>query len=451
MIIAKYFRIRSVSLCVFLMSTLGLTNAQNTNDANTKYVQGSRLAFRVAPGVAAAVLDYLPTNSPVRVLRELDSWCEVLPTGREQIGFVSCNFIANVPVTIEVVQRELGQKDLPVSRTLELLQKQFWIKPSVTHLMAYGNLLTTSTLSQERRQKEVVQETFVRPPRPEFEAMKRNLRNGWEAYPSTSFRFEGLESNARLKSFFPVISTSLFNNRDVHLLLGPYIGNYQGNRNQVFMAEKTHAGDFSEILSAAVPGKSKVLKFGTPAMGGYIEAYALSWDIYGAKVELPSGGVPYIGLVSDGKIIQGTIKSWSSIGVMPDAECDQIGNMLYLSSSVTAPVAKAGVLALVLNPAQFNISSAERIFFKTYKVTDSPDLWKKFRGALSGWTSDTIGFVSAFDLDTDNIADVLFVGEVLGSNNLSAGPALQRAFDAYVNVSGEWVRYGQFSAKECSS
>ena len=451
MIIAKYFRIRSVSLCVFLMSTLGLTNAQNTNDANTKYVQGSRLAFRVAPGVAAAVLDYLPTNSPVRVLRELDSWCEVLPTGREQIGFVSCNFIADVPVTIEVVRRALGQKDLPVNRRLELLQKQFWIKPSVTHLMAYGNLLSSSMLSEEHRRKEFVQNKVLRPPRPEFEAMKQKLRTGWEAYSGNSLEFEGLESKARLKSLLPVISTSLFNSRDVRLLLAPYIGNYQGNRNRVFMAEETHAGDLSEILSTVVPGKSRVLEFGAPVMEKYSDWYAGAWDVYGAKVELLSGGVPYIGLVSDGKIIQGTIKSWSSIGVMPDAECDQIGNMLYLSSSVTAPVAKAGVLALVLNPAQFNISSAERIFFKTYKVTDSPDLWKKFRGALSGWTSDTIGFVSAFDLDTDNIADVLFVGEVLGSNNLSAGPALQRAFDAYVNVSGEWVRYGQFSAKECSS
>ena len=433
------------------MSTLGLTNAQNTNDANTKYVQVSRLAFRVAPGVAAAVLDYLPTNSPVRVLRELDSWCEVLPTGREQIGFVSCNFIADVPVTIEVVRRELGQKDLPVNRRLELLQKQFWIKPSVTHLMAYGNLLTTSMLSQERRQREVVQEQFFRPPRPEFEAMKRKLRNGWEAYPSTSFHFEGLESNARLKIFFPVISTSLFTNRDVHLLLAPYIGGYQGNKNQVFMAEKTHPGDFSEILSAAVPGNSKVLKFGAATAGAYTGAYAAAWDVYGAKVDLPNGGVPYIGLGTDGKSILGVITSWSSIGVNPEAECDQIGDVLYLSGTVTEAVAKAGVFAFVLNPMQFNISSAKRIFFKTYKVTDRPALWRKFRGEMSGWTSDSIGFVSAFDLNTDDIADVLFVGAVVASNYLSAGPALQRAFDAYVNVSGEWVHYGKFRAKECAS
>lgn len=449
--IAKHFKIRAVLSCIFLMGTLGLTSAQSTTEANRKYVQVSRLAFRAAPVITAAVLDYLPTNSPVRVLRELDSWCEVLPTGREQPGFVSCNFIADVPVTIEVVKRELGQKNLAVNRTLELLQKQFWIKPSVMHLMAYGNLLSSSMLSKERGQKEVVQEQFFRPPRPEFEAMKRKLRDGWEAYPSNSFEIEGLKSNARLESFFPDISTSLFNNRDVHLLLAPYIGNYQGNRDQVFMAEKMHSGNFSDVLSAAVPGNSKVRKFGAPAAGAYTGAYAAAWDVYGAKVDLPNGGVTYIGLGTDGKIIQGVIKSWSSINAGSEAECDQIGDMLYLTSRVAKPVAKAGVLAFVLNPAQFNISSAKRILFKTYKVKDSPALWRKFRGEMLGWTADSIGFVSAFDLDSDNIADVLFVGAALRVNNLSAGPALQRAFDAYVNVSGEWVRYGQFTAMECIS
>ena len=451
MIIAKHFKIRAVLSCIFLMGTLGVASAQSTTEANTKYVQVSRLAFRAAPGITAAVLDYLPTNSPVRVLRELDSWCEVLPTGREQPGFVSCNFIADVPVTIEVVKRELGQKNLPVNRTLELLQKQFWIKPSVMHLMAYGNLLSSSMPSKERGQKEAVQEQFFRPPRPEFEAMKRKLRDGWEAYPSNSFEIDGLKSNARLKSFFPDISTSLFNNRDVHLLLAPYIGNYKGNRDQVFIAEKTHSGNLSEVLSAAVPGNSKVLKFGAPAAGAYTGAYAAAWDVYGAKVDLPNGGVPYIGLGTDGKIIQGVIKSWSSINALSEAECDQIGDMLYLTSRVAKPVAKAGVLALVLNPAQFNISSAKRILFKTYKVKDSPALWKEFRGEMSEWTSDSIGFVSTFDLNSDNIADVLFVGAALRGNNLSAGPALQRAFDAYINVSGEWVRYGQFTAMECTS
>ena len=451
MTVVKRFKIKMASLCIFLISISGLTKAENINEFNSRYVQGSRLAFRVAPAPAAAVLDYLPTNSRVQVLREQNGWCEVRPSGREQVGFISCNFIADIPMSIEVVQRELGQKYLSANRKLELLQKQFWIKPSVTHLLAYGELLSSSLLNEEHRRKEFVQQRVLRPMRPEFEAMKRKLRIGWEVSPSNSFAHGGLKPKARLKSLLPAISPSLFNNRDVHLLLAPSIGNYQGSRNRVFMAEHTHAGDFSEILSAAVPGKSRVLEFGAPALANYNDVYVGAWDVYGARVELPNGGVPYIGLVTDGKIIQGVIRSWSSIEVMPDAECDQIGNVLNLSGPIARSVAKAGVFAFVLNPAQFNISSAKRTFLKTYKVTDSVALWSKFRSTLSGWTSDTIGFVSAFDLDADNIADVLFVGEVLGSNNLSAGSALQRVFDAYINVSGEWVRYGQSSAKECHS
>ncbi len=448
---ANPFGVELGLFCIVLIGASVLARAESTNEPNTKYVQASRLAFRAAPGTVSATLDHLPTNSPVQVLREQDGWCEVRPSGRDRVGFVSCNYIADVMVSIEVVQGELGQKNISQTRKLELLQKQFWIKPSVAHLMAYGALLSSSLLTEDHQRKEFEQARILRPARPEFEAMKRKLRDGWEFTSRELPGFDGSEPKTGFKSLLPVISTSLFKSRDVRLLLSPYIGNYGGNRNRVFMAEDTHTGDFSEILGAAVPGKSRVLEFGAPVQAKYSDAYFGSWDVFGAKVELPNGGVPFIGLVSDGKSIQGVIRSWSSIGVMPDAECDQIGNVLELSDTVPEPITKAGVFAFVLNPAQFNISSAKRVFFKNYNVMDSVALWSEFRGALSEWTSDSVGFVSAFDLDADNIADVLFVGAVSGNNYLSAGPALQRAFDAYINVLGEWVRYGRFSALECAS
>lgn len=154
--------------------------------AETRHVHGSWVNLRGAAAADAPVLGRLTANTPVQLVREEGRFCQV-ETRAGQRGYVACNLLGAAPLRIE----EVGEPGHPAHSPL----RAFWVAPSVKRLLAAGEHVWMAALTEEQRKAERPEgeaaaamepgkpgPRLLRPPVPEFDAMKDLLKAGVVAH-----------------------------------------------------------------------------------------------------------------------------------------------------------------------------------------------------------------------------------------------------------------------------
>lgn len=157
-----------------------------TAAAETRHVHGSWVNLRGAAATDAPVLARLSANTAVQLLREEGRFCQV-ETGAGLRGYIACNLLGTAPLRIE----EVGEPGHPAHSPL----RAFWVAPSVKRLLAAGEHVWMAALTEEQRKAERPEgeaaaalepgkpgPRLLRPPVPEFDAMKELLKAGVVAH-----------------------------------------------------------------------------------------------------------------------------------------------------------------------------------------------------------------------------------------------------------------------------
>lgn len=435
-----------VSVAV-LVNIIGISNVVADNaqmspaSAEIRYVQASRVALRQSPMLGSEVLQYLSTNTLVVVNSTEGDWCSVSVQRPSRNGFVACRFLSQMQRNLLQIEDELVAQTSDPQKRLDLLQQKFWVSPSAQNLIAYGDALNT--------QKNTSGSSTIPSKRPEYEAMKEFLSNGWHP-KDFELPIDGLASKNNKKSIrlpkLPAISTSLFSDSFPCLLLGPYISFYNQERqtNVVFLSDAGQA-ERCAICSSSVE-QLRVINFGAPHVGSYTDQIYASWDVGGYTVQFDDG-MPFVGVMPDGSSFNGKALRASTEGVQQEAECDQIGEQIVLDAEVKRNIRKLGALFLLVEPSTVGVKSVKVLRSNYRQHVIKPDHAYVDEAYMADFNPQK--FSIAFDFNEDKIADLAVVGEELGQNDLSTGPNYKRRFTVYINTNGVWKMYSEFSPKVC--
>ncbi len=166
-----------------------LAGAAAAAAADTRHVQGSWVNVRGAAAPDAPVLARIAANTQVQLLREEGRYCEI-GFGAAQRGYVACNLLGTAPLRIE----DIGEPNLPSGQPNPAYAplRAFWVAPSLRRLLAAGEHVWMAALSEEQRRAERPGEgagqpdkpapRLLRPPVPEFDAMKALMQGGVVAH-----------------------------------------------------------------------------------------------------------------------------------------------------------------------------------------------------------------------------------------------------------------------------
>lgn len=163
-------------------------------DAATRWVHGSWVHVRAAATAGAPVRGQVTANTPVRLLRQQDSFCEIGGPGVPQ-GFLPCRLLGAQPLDLARIgtpYRPDGGPNPDYSAP-----RAFWVAPSVSRLTEAGEHFWQTLLSADQRRLERLQDLppqesaasappaprLLRYAVPEFEAMKALLKAGVVAAP----------------------------------------------------------------------------------------------------------------------------------------------------------------------------------------------------------------------------------------------------------------------------
>lgn len=190
----------------------------------------------------------------------------------------------------------------------------------------------------------------------------------------------------------------------------------------------------------------RVSSFSEPHRGVYSDEIYASWDVGGYTVQF-GDGMPFIGVMPGGGSFNGTVQAVSTEGVIQEAECDQIGEQIFLKDEVEKNIRKLGALFLLMEPSAVGLKSVNLLRSKYRKHVIREDNVVVDDAYMADFNPQS--FSIAFDFNEDKIADLVVVGDESGQNDLSTGPNYARRFTVYINMGGVWKMYGKFSPKVC--
>lgn len=425
--------------------------------ASPFYVHSARLVIRDEPTTDSSVKGQVPTNTRIWIKSRVGDWCQITvePTSD---GYAECRFLAERKVRLVDIDKQLSLSGLTNQARLELLQQKFWVSPSPENLLAYGAALDEVYPLPYSERSEY--EPPARPIRPEYEAMKQFMRDGWSPaefeYPQPK---RGLTEAKTAVYSLPPVRPSLFLERPPHLILGPYFGKRYENyihRETAFMVNTREI--LREVLWRNSVQTLSMTSITGPLAGHYGGFYG-DWDVGGFSLQLGPPALPVAALTERGGSLSSSIVRVSTEKVNIDAECDQIGETLTLSEPVFHKDAVEGILAFVADPKTVGMTSSRRMAWET-KVLTAEEAGLAHR-VITGVDVDPAAlslrgyraFIITFDLNNDGIADLAFEGIEggIGSNYLSTGPKIDRVFAAFVNMNGKWMKYSTFSPLRCST
>lgn len=436
------------------------------------YVNASRLALRAAPQANAKLDRYLVTNTAVQIKARSNDWCEINVAGqaKDAGGFVACQFLADEKLRLSDIHRQLAGDKVRGQARLDLLQQQFWVSPSASNLLAYGQGLDLVYPFKGRNEDELPK----RPARPEFEAMKQFLLAGWnpakyeyatQVEEQESTGTKKIEIAKGLNFLLPPIKPSLYTQAMPDLIATPYVGKrFDQNGPQlttVYLADAY--GLLNTILNNRQVTDMRLASTVGPLAGHY-GGYQANWDIGGVRMQFSD--VKLIGISADGSSFQNALISASTEHVQYDAECDQLGGMLKLRHPVARQTAAKDVLALLLLPASTGATDATNVKPTSVRMLTSvskpvsDDKFNAMHRAITGAAIDVASaptsgnaFMKVFDLNGDGIADLAFEGleGKADSNELASGPSVDRVFNILINLNGNWVKHSFFIPLRCAS
>jgi len=157
------------------MTCIGLASgvrAAEVPAAAPRWVHGSSVNVRAGAARDAKVLANWTTNTKLDLLKQEGEWC-LLRAQDGVTGYVHCSLIGAKPLTLADLGAELGDPGKS-----DLAARAFWIAPSFRRFEQYGMWLDYSVLTQEQREREEKTQKPIRFAVPEFDAMKRRLKEG---------------------------------------------------------------------------------------------------------------------------------------------------------------------------------------------------------------------------------------------------------------------------------
>lgn len=411
--------------------------------AETAWVDATRLALREAASAQAPVRGYLVTNTPVELLARSEPWCEV--RHEAQRGFVVCRYLAAAPLSASRLDAELaasaGAQALP-----DLLQKRFWIEPTLARLWSYGQSLDARLVPGGAANE--AEPHAPRPRRADYEAMKQRLKAGWPVAATGAPAPRGEPAHATSLAVLPRVRPSLMKAVPIAVLseLTPFNDVADSRR---FAVEDTPGAEGDPVAwlarlaaqAAGVAPMLRVAEYGPPQAqkyGGYVGA----WDVGGAHVLLPGEGVDVLVLGEDGSAHPGRIRGFDSRENQPGIGCDFIGHF------VLDRPAQAGFVALV-QPAVAGVKSV-RVLER--RSLDNAAPWASRLLALVNAQGEQAravpgkpGRLLVLDLDEDGVPDVARLALEVDGGDLMQGTAST----TYFNLGGRWHEASRFLPKTC--
>ena len=166
-----------------ILATLGLLSLlaagvlSAAQDPPRAFVHASRAALRGQPSPTAPVVDYLTTNTEVEVGEKRGDWCAARVTGAARSGFIACQLLGDVKLTLSDVEQKLDEireaRGNSAAR-LDWEARAFWISPSLTRFVHYAQEMER-WLSGNEREEEYKLGRPIRPRSPALDAMKSRL------------------------------------------------------------------------------------------------------------------------------------------------------------------------------------------------------------------------------------------------------------------------------------
>ncbi|OGT87936.1 MAG: hypothetical protein A2286_12070 [Gammaproteobacteria bacterium RIFOXYA12_FULL_61_12] len=192
----------------------------------SQWIHGAWVSLHAGPETAAEVRAQWPTNTPVRLLRRQDTWCEVEGPSAQR-GFVPCDQLGDRPLAFADLKlpNPSGTNPATGHHSLEIPLQEFWISPSWDRFQAAG-LAMNDLLSPEQQARELEERKPIRWKLPEFEAMKARMREGISVSSKEVIQLKVHPvrpevANAYLPDGLPKIRSSLLQRRDELLIDGP--------------------------------------------------------------------------------------------------------------------------------------------------------------------------------------------------------------------------------------
>jgi hypothetical protein len=411
--------------------------------AEPAWVDATPLALREAPSGQAPVRGYLVTNTRVELVARGEPWCEV--RHEAQRGFVVCRYLSTVPLSAGRLDAELAAS--AGTRTdLELLQKRFWIEPSLALLMRYGQALDERHVPGGVAHE--VNERAPRPRRAEFEAMKQRLQAGWSVAGSVADTPRGEAADAASLAVLPRARPSLLKALPMAVLseLTPY-NDVADSRRLAADTLPGVEGDPADWLArlagqaAGVAPQLRVAEYGPPQAqkyGGYFGA----WDVGGAHVVLPGDGLELLVLGDDGSAHRSRIRGFDSRENQPGIGCDFVGYF------VLDRPAQPGFVALV-RPTRAGVKSV-RVLERRSLDNQAP--WARVlldrvnaQGEQARIVAEQPGRLLVLDLDEDGVPDMARLAVDVDGGDLMSGTAST----TYFNLDGRWHEASRFLPTTC--
>jgi hypothetical protein len=407
-----------------------------TPASNERWVDATRLLLRARPEPEGKVLGYLVTNSSVVLSGQDGTWCQV-SAGALQ-GYVACRYLRATPIDVAALNSQIDLEKKPQEQ-LELLQKRFWLQPSYEALSEYGGILDQVLVSSEQLQREV-DVAPNRPRRPEYEAMKQRLIDGWKQSKAVAQGDFALADAISL-AVLPKIKPSLLKSRAITSFVGVFPAG-ENERHRIAVDSIVGlSGTALQVLASQVsvdPAWFRARTFGLPQHQHY-GGYAGSWDIGGIEVPLPGGGVEILSLGVDGTFQRSRIIAYDTRDASPGIGCDFIGHFV-LNKAINP------AFAVLLRPDVIGVKSV-KLLQKRELSLQSPwvtDMLKRVQAQNSdAWTTGP-GQMVSFDLNGDGVADIAYLGvpvaaELMGGN----------AASYYQNIAGRWYHINEFLPVSC--
>jgi hypothetical protein len=427
-------------VCILpIVSVVGVAAQPNVETKNlvangSRWVYGSWVNVRSEPSKTSKIIGNWTTNTKIAVLSKTGDWCRAASESN-QIGFVACDLIGKVPLTLSMVA------EIEKERMLELPARRFWIAPSVGRLTTVGYQLNSSALSPEQKALEEQTRIPIRFSVPEFDAMKAKLANGF--MPTIEQELPRIAMST-LKPFPDVSYWKLSQGTDILVLSAWSSANYLPLIKASLFSRQSDLVTFYEAnvdsLVAMSDTKSTVQYGGKPRWftTSNTEGVASYWDIGTIKVTFPKPlifhSVGRNGLVSAKSIPSQTLSDRS------DAEC----------TSGYAPVPEGSAISGYSRQKEWPLLSFYSTSVLPQKMVQIVSRKKAYvdtnpKNKQERKPRNVV--VHSVDLNSDGIADFTII-ESSRIGEISSHFVSVRYY--FANINGAWFTVGDETSQECT-
>lgn len=391
----------------------------------SQWIHGAWVSLHAGPETAAEVRSQWPANTPVRLLRRQDTWCEVEGPSAQR-GFIPCDQLGGRPLTLADLLSSSNTVDANSINTLENPRKAFWIRPSWSNFQGAGESLN-ALLSPEQQERQLAEKKPIRWGLPEFEAMKQRMREG-VAIPAETTIDTGVDpvrpevATAYLPDGLPPIRPSLFR-----------------RRGEVFGQQPT-----LDQMTALSGGKLRLVnllrgpEYFEGNYGQYITGF---WDI--AETEVAWEHPPIRHVLSGNGLLAASLIPGAIVGDHfddPDSGCG-VKSHLWTAKGET-PL--AGTPSVPAESAILTFFLARPLAARQVQV-DTRLLRVKQTNSQGGQVVNKV-VMQDIDLDGDGVPDVaVWTGQVPGG----ISPFLNWE-KVFLNINGVWTLESEWTEDDCT-